>query len=69
MNNSFWQNVEQAATTRGLDLQELATAAGTQAGDRVTLDQAAAIKAQLNSAGDYLSLEELANGLELEEEI
>ncbi len=58
---TFWDNVEHEAAAREIDLRELATAAGTHPGERVTLDQAAVIQGELNSAGHYIGLDELTN--------
>ena len=56
---NFWVSVEKAAVARGMNLKELATAAGTKPGARVNLNQAVEIRDKLNSKGPDLSLEGL----------
>jgi ribosomal protein L7/L12 len=57
--NNFWLNAEREAIARGLDIKELALAAGAQPGERVLIEQADEIKKRLSAAGPVVTLEDL----------
>ncbi len=57
--SNFWLNAEREATSRGLDIKDLALSAGARPGERVLIEQAEDIKQRLSAAGPVVTLEEL----------